>query len=131
MSFLNRLKDAFSTELNVSEQWVRPESKEDLDQIFSKAGRISAIFKHSSACGTSAFVLRSLEKNLSEFSENVDFYIIEVRSQRNLSNYIAEKTGVRHESPQLILLKDGEMLWNASHSAIYPENVSGQIEKFM
>lgn len=129
MSFLNRLKDAFLTDLNVSEQWIQPETVKDLDQIFNKKGGVSAIFKHSSACGTSAFVLKSLEKNLTEFSEKVDFYIIEVRSQRNLSNYISDQTGIRHESPQLILLKEGEALWNASHSAIYPKNVSAQIKK--
>ncbi|HMB41067.1 MAG TPA: bacillithiol system redox-active protein YtxJ [Balneolaceae bacterium] len=131
MGFLSRLKDSFSTDLNVSEHWNQPETENDLDPIFSNNDRLSAIFKHSAACGTSAFALRDMEKILPETAGNVDFYIIEVRAQRKLSDRIAQKTGVRHESPQLILIKNGEALWNASHSAIYPASVVKHIEKFM
>lgn len=130
MGILNRLKDAFSTDLNVSEQWSQPENVNDLDRIFIENDRLSAIFKHSVVCGTSAFALRSMEKILSEAGGSVDFYIIEVRTQRKLSDYIAQKIGVRHESPQIILIKGGKALWNASHSAIYPKSVLEHIEKF-
>ena len=130
MGFLNRLRDSFSTELNLSEHWNQHENVSDLDPVFSINDRLSVIFKHSAACGTSAFALRNMEEVLSETAENVDFYIIEVRSQRELSNYVAQKTGVRHESPQLILIKNGEALWNVSHSAIYPKSVLENISRF-
>jgi len=131
MGFLSRLKDSFSTDLNVSEHWNHPKNLSDLDRVLGKNDKLSLIFKHSAACGTSAFAFRGTEKILPEISGNVDFYIIEVRSQRKLSDFIAQKTGVRHESPQLLLLKNGEVLWHASHSAINPESVGKHIEKFM
>jgi len=130
MGFISRLKDAFSAELNVSEQWGQPENVNDLDRIFIENDRVSAIFKHSVVCGTSAFALRSMEKIFPEAGGSVDFYIVEVRTQRKLSDYIAQKMGVRHESPQIILIKGGKALWNASHSAIYPESVLEHIKKF-
>jgi len=131
MGFFSSLRNTFSTELTLSEHWNQPENVNQLDQIFNNKDRLIAIFKHSAACGTSAFALRSMEEIVPEAAENVDFYIIEVRSQRKLSNHVEQKTGVRHESPQLILIKNGEVLWNVSHSAIYPKSVVEHIEKFM
>lgn len=130
MGFFSRLKDTFSMENIVSEHWNHPENEKDLDQIFTRTDKLQAIFKHSSACGTSAFALRSMEEILPEAVENVDFHIIEVRIQRRLSNLVEQKTGVRHESPQLIFLKNGEVLWNVSHSAIYPKSVLENIDRF-
>lgn len=129
MGFLSRLKNTFSPELNVSEHWIQPASFEEIEQIFSKKDRISTIFKHSMVCPTSSFVLRSIEKILPDAAKKSDFYIIEVKSQRKFSNYIAKKTGVRHESPQLIVMNNGEVFWHASHSAIYPERILEHIEK--
>jgi bacillithiol system protein YtxJ len=130
MGFFSRIKDSFSMENNVSEHWNHPENENDLDQILSRSNKIQVIFKHSSACGTSAFALRSMESILPESVENVDFHIVEVRIQRDLSNYVAQITGVRHESPQLILVKNGEVLWDASHSAIFPKSVLEKIGQF-
>lgn len=113
----------------LSGHWNQPQNVNELDTVLGRSDRIQAIFKHSSACGTSAFALRGMEEVISEVSESVDFSILEVRLQRKLSNYVAEKTGVRHESPQLILMKNGEVVWNASHSAIYPKSVLEHIKK--
>ncbi len=130
MGFFSRLKDSFSLDQSLSEHWNHPQNKNDLDRIFSRSDKIQVIFKHSSACGTSAFALRSMEEVVSDVAEKADFHIIEVRIQRKLSNYVSHKTGVGHESPQLILVKKGEALWDASHSAIYPENVLKKIGQF-
>jgi bacillithiol system protein YtxJ len=130
MSFFDRLKDTFSSDLNLSEKWVQPENVKDLNPIFSKSEGLNLIFKHSKVCGTSIFALRNMEKIQPEIAEGVNFYIIDVRSQRKLSNHVEQKTGIRHESPQLIILKGGDPVWSASHSAIYPENVTEHIQKF-
>lgn len=130
MGFFNRFKEPFSIYQSVSEHWNQPGSENDLDLIFNKSDKIQAIFKHSRACGTSAFTLRSMEKILPDELGKVDFHIVEVRNQRKLSNYISGKTGVRHESPQLIFIKNGKVLWDVSHSAIYPQSVKKHIEKF-
>ena len=53
---------------------------------------------------------------------------IEIQNAREVSNAVAEKTGVRHESPQALLLRDGEVVWNASHGAITVESLAGALE---
>lgn len=46
------------------------------------------------------------------------FHFIDVRLSRALSTFVSDKTGIKHESPQAILLQDGIVIWHASHSAI-------------
>ena len=68
------------------------------------------IFKHSTTCPVSAHAAGEVQAMLSE----LPIYWVNVREQRDLSNWVAEHCGVRHESPQLILLRDGkpEKVWS-------------------
>jgi monothiol bacilliredoxin len=66
------------------------------------------IFKHSNACSISERAYREMQK-----VEGVN--IVEVQSARDVSRELAMRTGVRHESPQVIILRDGKAVWNASH----------------
>jgi bacillithiol system protein YtxJ len=75
------------------------------------------IFKHSTTCPVSAAALREF-KQFSEKTTGVVHSIVHVIEERPVSNAIAEKTGVRHESPQAILIKNNEVLWHASHAKI-------------
>lgn len=58
---------------------------------------------------------------------DMPLYYLDLIQHRDISNLIAEKLGVMHESPQLILLKNGEVLYSASHSAINVKEVSNRI----
>lgn len=71
------------------------------------------IFKHSSRCGISSMVLRRFEKQLSE--RKATYFYLHIQDVRSLSNWLAQELGVRHESPQLIVLKEGKVLAHASH----------------
>lgn len=86
------------------------DNKETLDKLItdSKAKPI-VIFKHSNACGISASAYREMEK----LAEQVN--LLEVQSARDVSRELADLTGIRHETPQVIVLKDGKAVWNASH----------------
>src|SRR4026209_1912096 len=66
------------------------------------------VFKHSNACSISARAYREMEK-----VDGVN--ILEVQSARAISNEVADLTGVRHETPQVIILRGGKAVWNASH----------------
>jgi len=68
------------------------------------------VFKHSTACGVSARAARQVEA----LQTNLPIYWVNVREQRDISNWIAQAYQVTHESPQLILLKDGkpDKVWN-------------------
>ena len=79
-----------------------------------------AIFKHSTSCGISKMVLRSFE---SEFKsgkedENLKLYYLDLRSNRELSAEVARKFDVRHESPQLIVIRDRKVVHHSSHHSI-------------
>ncbi len=79
------------------------------------------VFKHSTTCGISARAATEIEMLESE----IPVYVVNVREQRDLSNWVAAQYGVRHESPQLILLRDGkvEKVWN--HGAIRKSSITG------
>ena len=67
------------------------------------------VFKHSNACSISSRAYREMEKVEAEVN------ILVVQSAREISRELANLTGVRHETPQVIVLRDGKAVWNASH----------------
>ena len=67
------------------------------------------VFKHSNACSISSRAYREMEKVEAEVN------ILVVQSAREISRELANLTGVRHETPQVIVLRDGRAVWNASH----------------
>ncbi|MFG6116653.1 bacillithiol system redox-active protein YtxJ [Halobacillus sp. MO56] len=77
------------------------------------------LLKHSLTCPVSTFVKRQYD----QFSEKTDIpcYILHVQEARPLSNQIAEKYDVRHESPQALLFHDKEIVWHDSHGAVTVE----------
>jgi bacillithiol system protein YtxJ len=83
---------------------------EELDDLItSSKDKIVVIFKHSNSCPISAAAYREMEELDSEIS------LIDVQRAREVSRELAQITGVRHESPQVIVLRDGKAVWNASH----------------
>lgn len=83
-----------------------------------------AIFKHSTRCGISKMVLNNFERNYDLHDEKgLELYYLDLIANRNLSNKVAEKFNVRHESPQLIVIKNGEVVHHASHQSIEVESL--------
>jgi bacillithiol system protein YtxJ len=76
------------------------------------------LFKHSRYCGVSAEALDELQSHIDSASANVIYRMITVQTHRPLSDAVAERLGLRHETPQAILLRDGKIVWNASHFRI-------------
>ena len=70
------------------------------------------LFKHSSTCPISESAYDEMAK------VNAPVNLVVVQDRRDLSNEIEEKTGIRHESPQVIILKNGQPVWNTSHRKI-------------
>ncbi len=77
-----------------------------------------AIYKHSTTCGISRMVLRGLEAQYDITAEELDFYYLDLKAFRGISNEVASRFQVWHESPQIILIKNGKAVYNASHSAV-------------
>ena len=76
------------------------------------------LFKHSRTCGISCEALDELHTHLSEPLPNASYKLITVQSHRPVSDAAARRLGIRHETPQAILLKDGAAVWCASHFKI-------------
>ena len=87
---------------------------EDFEQAV-QSGETFFLLKHSSTCSISEGAYEEYEK----FSkENDHTYYLVVQEDRPLSNYISEKFQIRHESPQALFFKNGEVAWHTSHRKI-------------
>lgn len=86
------------------------------------------IFKHSVACGTSAQALDELAEHLEQDDHlGAHYAIVTVQSHRAVSNEITRRLGVRHETPQTLLLVDGRVAWTASHFRVTADAIAKAI----
>lgn len=81
----------------------------------ASASRPQLIFKHSTRCGVSSAALRGLNAELSRLGSEFDLHMLDLLAYRPLSNEIASRYGVRHESPQAIVVRAGEAQAHMSH----------------
>lgn len=72
-------------------------------------------FKHSPRCGVSHYARAELEKALKAVSHPIPVCEVDVLAARPVSNMLAEKSGVTHESPQVLLMRGEECVWHGSH----------------
>lgn len=96
--------------------WNTLSSEADLKTAIKNSyNTLTALFKHSTTCPISGMAKMRVEENIEDLSDTVTFYYLDLLNYRAISNLIAERLQVHHESPQLILLKDGEVIHDASH----------------
>ncbi len=107
-------------------QWSVLTSEEQLAAILEKSfNKPQVIFKHSTRCSVSSVIKTRLEKSV--IPPNIDFHYLDLLAYRPLSGKIAEKLQVYHESPQVLLVKDGECIFDESHLAVYMEDIAAQV----
>lgn len=95
--------------------WRTISSQEDLEEaIATSLTRDVIIFKHSTTCSISHMVKLRLESSWS-FTNEVLPYYLDLKQYRTVSNEIAERFNVAHESPQILLIRKGECIYDASH----------------
>ncbi len=82
------------------------------------------IFKHSTRCSISHMAKARPERSTPP--EGIDFYFLDLIQYRNLSNDIAERFAVYHESPQVLLIRQGECVYDQSHNGITMEDIAEQ-----
>lgn len=99
--------------------WIQlTDIKQLLDIEKRSLSKLQVIFKYSSRCGTNRIVLRMFEE-VYELSENqAQLYFLDLISYREVSNAVAHHFQVIHESPQVLLIKNGVVVNHLSHSAI-------------
>ncbi len=97
--------------------WIHLTDEEQLKQILTKSQiRPQVIFKHSTRCSISAVALQRLQK-VSQPSD-IDFYFLDLLAYRGLSNQVAQVFEVPHESPQVLVIRDGDCVYEESHMGI-------------
>lgn len=108
--------------------WNLLESKSEVDEVLEQSKqRPQLLYKHSNRCGTCMFTKSEIENSSDEILEHAEMHFIDVIRSRGVSDYIAEKLDIRHESPQAILLKNGQVLWHDSHSAIKSNKILSKL----
>jgi bacillithiol system protein YtxJ len=105
--------------------WISLTNEEQLHQIkVNSNGKPQVIFKHSTRCSISSMAKNRLERSTQP--GEVDFYFLDLIKYRTVSNKIAEDFNVYHESPQILLIKNGECIYDESHSGIDMEEIIEQ-----
>jgi bacillithiol system protein YtxJ len=77
--------------------------------------RATVLFKHSPTCGISAHVYEDLSPLVHDPQLDADWYLVSVRAHRDVSDAIAARLKVWHASPQVIVLRNGALVWHGSH----------------
>lgn len=90
-------------EIHTIDDWNRVVEQSDHDPVF--------VIKHSTTCPISAAGYREFQS----FDTDIPKYCVIVQTSKEVSRKIAEDTGVKHESPQALFLKNGEVVWHAAH----------------
>jgi bacillithiol system protein YtxJ len=100
--------------------WINLNSLEQLIEIDEKSkDKVQVLFKHSTRCSVSSFAKRILTSEYSdEVKQKADVYYLDLIAFREISNAISSKYGVIHESPQILVIKEGKCIFNASHSDV-------------
>jgi len=111
-------------------EWREITSIEEWDKVMSdSASRQVIVLKHSTRCPVSASALEEYEAYLADKpNPDTDYYLVKVIESRPVSNKIAEDLGVVHQSPQMILVKDGKAVWNTSHWSVTKKHMAAVLD---
>lgn len=108
--------------------WIPIVSFEQLHEITERSKALPCIiFKHSTSCSISALAKHRLENYWDVNADAVAFYYLDLIRFRDVSNAIAEDFQVRHESPQLLLIRDGNCVYHSSHLDITAHQIKDQL----
>ena len=117
--------DKFKTPRDIAKEeivevpWHVLGKMDQLDEIIEESKtKPVAIFKHSTRCGVSRGVLKMFERDYTLSDNQVKLYFLDLIQNRDISNEIAKRFNVHHESPQMIVIKNGEVVHHDSHHAI-------------
>lgn len=136
MGLFNKLFGASTSSATNSDQskqknetpWINLNSMEQLDGIVEKSKtKPQFIFKHSTRCGISRMVISRFKNDYQISGNEADLYYLDLLDYRAISNAIADRFQVMHQSPQLVIIKNGVAVAHESHSGI--NNID--MEKFI
>ena len=98
-----------------------------LDEVLKKPESI--LFKNSTRCPVSSYARKEFEKFAEQKNVKIDLFMIEVVENRDVSMEFAGKTEIKHESPQVCYMKNGNVLWHESHMSITCDRLNELVKK--
>jgi bacillithiol system protein YtxJ len=108
-------------------QWNNITTLEQIDTIITASFNTpQLILKHSTTCSISKMALARLERSITP--PHLDFHYLDLLNYRNISQVLAEKFHVYHESPQVLLIKNGTCVYDESHGGIQMEEIQEQAQ---
>jgi bacillithiol system protein YtxJ len=128
MSFF---KNIFKENANSSKEEIKETAKfYTLDKMeqFDEIDEISqtkpvVLFKHSTRCSISRMALKQFDTEFNYPEEKIDWYLLDLLNHRDLSNEIASRYNVMHQSPQIVVIRNGKAVFNESHDSISAEDL--------
>ena len=116
--FKRKVSSSYEVQPNSKVGWKQLTDLGELNSIINESNdKTVVIFKHSTRCGISRMVLKQFENDFN-FPESITPYLLDLLAHRDISNAIASRFDVVHQSPQIIVIKEGVVVYNASHESI-------------
>ena len=123
MGFLNTIFGSTPGDSGSNFEWNQLLTLDQLNTIATEShNQPIIIFKHSTRCSISRMALKQFEREFTS-EDKVTPYFLDLIVNRDVSNEIAAKFMVTHQSPQIIVVKDGKSIYNASHSDISADKI--------
>ena len=109
-------------------QWIHLTHLDDWNRIQDlSVEKPVMVYKHSYRCGISTMVQNRLERGWELTSSQITPYFLDLITHRSISNAIASDTGIHHESPQVIVISNKQVVYHASHGSIDAEAIAACI----
>jgi bacillithiol system protein YtxJ len=117
------LRKALFTNYQLFMKWIELTEESQLNEIKAQSNEIpQVIFKHSTRCSISAMAKSRLERATA--FPDINYYLLDLIQHRNISQKIAEDFNIHHESPQILLIKNGDCIYDESHSGINMDEIT-------
>ena len=128
MSIFNKLFGSSEQESTSKIEWRKLTDLGQLNELTDLSfEKPVLIFKHSTRCSISRFALKQFENEFDFSNEVLQPYFLDLLEYRSISNEIASRFGVFHQSPQILVIKEGKSVYDASHDAIAVSEVKNLI----
>ena len=104
--------------------WNRLDTIEALDELIKKSFNAPIVlFKHSTRCSISSMALNRMSSGI----EDLDFNLLDIIAYRDISNEVATRFNINHQSPQVLIIHQGKCIFNTSHLGISSSVVKKQL----
>lgn len=128
MSIFNKLFGSSEQESTTKIEWRKLTDLGQLNELTDLSfEKPVLIFKHSTRCSISRFALKQFENEYDFSNEELQPYFLDLLEYRSISNEIASRFGVFHQSPQILVIREGKSVYDASHDAIAVSEVRNLI----